>query len=56
MIKEIAWDVFKNTGDINTFLEYKKIEDLEKRILEVQDIQENININSQNIDKNITQL
>lgn len=53
MIKEIAWDVFKNTGDINTFLEYKKIENLEKGI---QEVQENININAQNIDKNITQL
>ena len=53
MIKEIAWDVFKNTGDINTFLEYKKIENLEKGI---QEVQENININTQNIDKNITQL
>ena len=30
MIKEIAWDAFKNTGDINTFLEYKQIENLEK--------------------------
>ena len=30
MIKKIAWDTFKNTGDINTFLEYKKIESLEK--------------------------
>lgn len=48
MIKEIAWDAFKNTGDINTFLEYKKIENLEKGI---QQVQENINI-----DKNITQL
>ena len=53
MIKEIAWDVFKNTGDINTFLEYKKIENLETGI---QEVQENININAQNIDKNITQL
>ena len=33
MIKEIAWDVFKNTGDINTFLEYKQIENLEKVVL-----------------------
>ena len=32
MIKKIAWDAFKNTGDINTFLEYKQIEDLEKVI------------------------
>lgn len=32
MIKKIAWDVFKNTGNINTFLEFKQIEELEKNI------------------------
>ncbi|MBQ2938358.1 MAG: hypothetical protein IJE05_05755 [Clostridia bacterium] len=53
MIKEIAWDTFKNTGDINTFLEYKKIEDLEKGIKEMKKI---TNINIENVDKNITQL
>ena len=35
MIKEIAWDAFKNTGDINTFLEYKQIENLEKGLKEL---------------------
>ena len=30
MIKKIAWDTFKNTGDINSFLEYKQLENLEK--------------------------
>ena len=30
MIKKIAWDTFKNTGDINAFLELKQIENLEK--------------------------
>ena len=30
MIKKIAWDAFKNTGDINTFLELKQIENIEK--------------------------
>ena len=30
MIKKIAWDAFKNTGDINTFLEYKEIENTQK--------------------------
>ena len=30
MIKKLAWDTFKNTGDINTFLEYKQIENIEK--------------------------
>ena len=24
MIKKIAWDTFKNTGDVNTFLELKQ--------------------------------
>lgn len=32
MIKKIAWDTFKNTGDINTYLEFKHIEDIEKNI------------------------
>ncbi len=30
MIKKIAWDTFKNTGDINAFLEFKQIENIEK--------------------------
>ena len=30
MIKKIAWNTFKNTGDINTFLELKEVENLEK--------------------------
>ena len=29
MIKKIAWNTFKNTGDINTFMEFKQIEDIE---------------------------
>ena len=28
MIREIAWNTFKNTGSINTFLELKQIENL----------------------------
>lgn len=32
MIKKIAWDAFKNTGDINAFLELKQIENIEKGI------------------------
>ena len=34
MIKKIAWDAFKNTGDVNTFLELKQIQSIEKEILE----------------------
>ena len=32
MIKKIAWDTFKNTGDINAFLELKQIENIENQI------------------------
>lgn len=54
MIKEIAWDVFKNTGDINSFLEYKQIQDLEKGIKEIGDIQKITNINVENINRTNT--
>ena len=53
MIKKMAWDAFKNTGDINTFLEYKQIEDLEKGIQEIQKI---TNMNVEDINQNSTQL
>ena len=56
MIKKMAWDAFKNTGDINTFLEYKQIEDLEKGIQEIQEIQKITNINVEDINQNNTQL
>ena len=32
MIKKIAWEAFKNTGDINTYLELKQIEDIEQKM------------------------
>lgn len=32
MIKKIAWETFKNTGDINTFMELRQIENIEKGI------------------------
>ena len=52
MIKKIAWDAFKNTGDINAFLELKQIEQIEKGIEEPKiDIFQNEienNINKQN--------
>ena len=57
MIKKIAWDTFKNTGDINTFLEYKEIENIEKGI---QNTNYNIDSEIQNIGiqetKNISNL
>ena len=55
MIKKIAWDMFKNTGNINTFLEYKQIENAEKGIQEIQKI---TNMNVKNIEniKTIVQI
>ena len=32
MIKKLAWNTFKNTGNIDTYLELKKVIDLEKNI------------------------
>lgn len=32
MIKQIAWNTFKQTGDINTFLELKQVLDMEQNI------------------------
>ena len=29
MIKQIAWNTFKNTGDINTFLELVEVQNVE---------------------------
>ena len=29
MIEKLAWNAFKNTGDINTFLELKQMENIE---------------------------
>lgn len=50
MIKKLAWETFKNTGDINTFLEYKQIENLEKGIREIEEIQKVTNMNLENKD------
>ena len=30
MIKQMAWNIFKNTGDINTFLELRQLQELEQ--------------------------
>ncbi len=32
MIREMAWNTFKNTGDINTFLELKQVIDVEENL------------------------
>lgn len=34
MIKQIAWNTFKNTGNINTFLELKQVSDIEQNMMQ----------------------
>ena len=47
MIKKIAWNTFKNTGDINAFLEFKQIENIENslNINKSKDIEKDLNKN-----------
>lgn len=52
MIKKLAWDTFKNTGNINTFLELVEFENIEKKLLEGNDNFASIN-NKINIKKDI---
>ena len=51
MIKKIAWESFKNTGDINTYLELKQIENIEEK-MEKNDV----NIPNENIEDNLKNL
>lgn len=37
MIRRIAWETFKNTGNINTFLEFKQIQNIENNIKQIED-------------------
>lgn len=34
MISKMAWNAFKKTGDINTFLEFVQTKDVEANLLE----------------------
>lgn len=56
MIKQIAWDAFKKTGDIETFLELKQFENTENNLKDVTQMgmTEKINPISEN-EKNIEQ-
>lgn len=42
MIKKIAWNTFKNTGDVNTFMEFKQLQDIEQQI-QAQKVEQNGN-------------
>lgn len=54
MIRKIAWDAFKNTGDINAFLELKQIENLEKQLnnqIDIKEVRKNTNMNLEDFNK-----
>ena len=40
----MAWNTFKNTGDINTFLELIEVENIEKNMTEAEKTNGNIEI------------
>ena len=44
MIKQLAWNTFKNTGNINTYMELIQIQNMEKIINQNQCINANENI------------
>ena len=47
MIKKLAWNTFKNTGNINNFLELMEVENVER------DLQKNTLNNQINYEKDI---
>lgn len=47
MIKKIAWETFKNTGNVNTFLELRQLQDIQSQI-QTQQQMEAQNGNNQN--------
>lgn len=51
MIKQMAWNTFKNTGNINSYLEFIKTENVEKEIEKNLSTQEEKNV--ENIYENI---
>ena len=48
MIKNIAWNTFKNTGDLNTFLELKQIQNIQCEIDQKKAEENGINKNEWN--------
>lgn len=49
MIKNIAWNMFKNTGNIDTFLEFKQIKDIESNnIIDTTSTIQKVELNGNN--------
>ncbi len=53
MIKKIAWNTFKNTGNINTFLELLEVENAEKNLQKSDPNINNIEVKNANKMNNI---
>ena len=57
MIKQLAWNTFKNTGNINSYLEFAELENAERQLQENKinpeekkkpNLGENIGVDTQN--------
>lgn len=44
MIKQMAWNIFKNTGNIDTFMELVEVENVEKNLV-INNEDNNIKVN-----------
>jgi len=42
MIKKIAWETFKNTGNVNTFLELKQFQDIQAQMNRTNGVTQNL--------------
>lgn len=49
MIKKIAWNTFKNTGNVNTFMELRQIQNIEEQIQKAEEYGNNKNEWNNNI-------
>lgn len=49
MIKQMAWNTFKNTGSIDSYLELVEVENVEKNIANKQEINDKDVENKNNI-------
>ena len=43
MKKNVAWNMFKSTGNVDTFLEMKQIENIQNNLANVQKVETNGN-------------
>ena len=51
MIKQLAWNMFKNTGNINSYLEFVETENVEKKVIEENSKEKNLEIDMQKTEK-----